>query len=121
MERLVSGSSACCSPACSIAQQPLRHSHRRAGVSVAAKRSKRSQGGGSGTSGPGLHQIEPDGSDIWRLGAAVDSIQAGGVRYASILPSLHLHGDQQPARQSRTSRFASNCVETILVINKEEA
>lgn len=87
MERLSSGFMACCSPACSLAQQQLRRPHRRADGAVAAKRGKRSQGGGSSGPGPGLLQIEPDGANVWRLSAAVDSIQGGGVCHAVQHPS----------------------------------
>ena len=64
----------------------FRCRQQRPDVAAAAKRGKRSQGSsqsgsskGAGTRGPGLLQVEPDGSDVWRLESAVDSIQSGGV------------------------------------------
>lgn len=57
----------------------MRHPQRRADFAVAAKRGKRGKGGGNSGTGLGLLHIEPDGSNMWRLTAAVDSIESGGV------------------------------------------
>lgn len=79
----MSSSMASCSPACSLAQPQLRHpmrlSQSRADFAIAAKRGKRGQGSSNSGNGLGLLQIEPDGSNMWRLTAAVDSIESGGV------------------------------------------
>ncbi len=88
LERLQSNAIAGTSPACgqarwSVHWRPHRTPRRCRHVTVAAKKGRRGGGGGStSSSGLGLLQIEEDGSDVWRLSAAVDSIQSGGVSTA---------------------------------------
>ena len=47
----------------------------------AARNAKRGKGAGGGSGGDGqLIQVEEDGSDVWRLEPALQSIRSGGVR-----------------------------------------
>lgn len=85
----VQSGSAPCSSSRSALFRPFKHpaANPQRRVRSAAKRKGKGAGGGGGAAGglkgsskgPGLVEIEPDGSDLWRLDAVTDCLRQGGV------------------------------------------